>query len=37
MKQRREAEELVLSSGAVKMLEEKLGKLKENDITAELV
>ena len=25
------------SSGAVKMLEEKLGELKENDITAELV
>ena len=37
MKQRRGAEERVLSSGAVKMLEEKLGKLKENDITAELV
>lgn len=37
MKQRRGAEELVLSLGAVKMLEEKLGKLKENCITTELV
>jgi hypothetical protein len=37
MKQWRGAEERVLSSGAVKMLEEKQGSLKENCITAELV